>query len=619
MQDPRAAAGHGRGGRPGLALAAGLAWLLACAAEPPADPRVERLASAEFVSSEVSRPPGVDAEWEPVALPDAWRGRAERPGDAGWYRFRVDAEPAEDEAWAVYLPGVNMSAGVWLDEVRVGGYDGTDGQPPNDFNRPLLFELDGSRLTAGPSTLHVRLATHAHHYGQLGPIEIGPAATLRARHARSHFLRIDLPRVATLLVLVAGLFAAALWIATGFEAVYGVYALTASFCAIASLNYWVRDLPMDRWLWERVIHTALCWFTLTLPFWLHRRFELARPRLERVLLGYAAFVLAMCALLPSHVFYPTVNLLHLGSLAAASYAVSLVFRHFTRLSRWERVFYSVGGVVGIALGAHDLGIQLGWLGLDEPYMISFVMPLIVAAFAASLIGRFVAGMEEVATLNVELEQRVADKAVELEENYARLSRLERERVLHEERSRIMREMHDGLGGQLVSALAMVEADGDAPEGVARSLRTALSDMRTVIDSLDPRVADIATLLGLLRTRLEPLLMASDVRILWRVGDLPERSWLGPEQHLHVLRILQEAFANAVQHAHAGEIELRTALLPDRLEISVRDDGEGIVDGSRRSGRGLANMRRRAEALGAELRVEGASPGTRVTLRLPLIG
>ena len=249
-------------------------------------------------------------------------------------------------------------------------------------------------------------------------------------------------------------------------------------------------------------------------------------------------------------------------------------------------------------------------------MISLAMPLIVAAFAASLVGRFVAGMEEVAVLNTELERRIQAKTDELQENYARVARLERERVLHEERARIMREMHDGLGGQLVSALATAEASDHAPAGVATSLRAALADMRTVIDSLDPRVADLPTLLGLLRTRLEPLVESTDVEIGWHVGELPAGPLFGPEQHLHVLRILQEAFVNALRHAGARRIELHTRSTPGCVVLSVQDDGRGLQGGGG-GGRGLENMRRRAEALGATLEVASLSPGTRVTLTLQL--
>lgn len=588
-----------------------------CAKGPTEEPQVLRIAAGEFVLRTDTQPPGDGAGWEPVSLPDTWRGNPARTGDAGWYRFELPGPLDPAGRFAVWLPDANMTAAVWANGRRLGGFDGSHGRTPNDFNRPLLFEVDGAQLGRARNLIEIRLATHSHHFGQLAPIEFGPAALLAERHTRAHLYQIDLPRVATLLVLVASLFAAALWFATRFDPLYGVYSLTAAFCAITSFNYWLQDLPVDRWLWERIIQTSLVWFTLGLPFWVHRRFGLKRVGVERGLLAFGVLVALVCATLPVPRFYELVNWLHVGSLIAASYTVLTVFRHVAQLDRLERVFYTVGGVLGVGFGAHDFAIQVGWLGLDRPYLISFQMPLVVAAFAASLIVRFVAGIDQVAQLNVDLERRVAEKADELERNYERVGQLERDRVLHEERARIMREMHDGLGGQLVSALAMVEGSDQKEPAVAASLRTALSDMRTVIDSLDPRVADIATVLGLLRTRIAPLLAAREVAIRWRVGDLPARSHLGPEQHLHLLRILQEAFTNAVQHARASEIELRTKLDAQQLVILVRDDGCGFTGTADGSGRGLANMRRRAEALGAGLAIEPAEPGTRVVLTLPL--
>lgn len=82
---------------------------------------------------------------------------------------------------------------------------------------------------------------------------------------------------------------------------------------------------------------------------------------------------------------------------------------------------------------------------------------------------------------------------------------EKDQLLTKERERITREMHDGLGSQLVSTLSMVERGLGSQAHVAESLRRALDDMRIMIDSLDPNTTDFATSLGKLRARLELLL------------------------------------------------------------------------------------------------------------------
>ena len=90
----------------------------------------------------------------------------------------------------------------------------------------------------------------------------------------------------------------------------------------------------------------------------------------------------------------------------------------------------------------------------------------------------------------------------------------------------------------------------------------------------------------------------------------------------VYRIVREAVSNALQHAHATSITIIGRIDSDGIDLDVEDDGIGIAHeaGSRASGRGrlgLASMRRRAQAIGAELSVEPRKPpavGTQVTVR-----
>jgi signal transduction histidine kinase len=124
------------------------------------------------------------------------------------------------------------------------------------------------------------------------------------------------------------------------------------------------------------------------------------------------------------------------------------------------------------------------------------------------------------------------------------------------------------------------------------------------------------LFGLLRGRIEPLFESEEIRILWRVGDLPQVSHLAPEQNLHLLRILQEAFSNAIKHAEATEIEFSTDWQEETLILRVRDNGHGFGE-SKPSGRGLPHMQTRAKALDAEIDFQSSEGGTCVEIRLPL--
>jgi signal transduction histidine kinase len=222
------------------------------------------------------------------------------------------------------------------------------------------------------------------------------------------------------------------------------------------------------------------------------------------------------------------------------------------------------------------------------------------------------------TMAAALAQRDSAEARRERETAERL-RVEREHLLAHERERITREMHDGLGGQLVSVLSMVQRGNASANEVAEAIRRALDDMRIVIDSLEAKETGFTELLGKLRARLEPLLRRNGLRFEWRVEDIPALDSFEPEQSLHALRIIQEAVSNAIQHARASVVGISIApsgTCNDMIEIEIRDDGVGLTFGDRPNGRGVHNMKVRADALGADLRIEAADPGRRVVLLIP---
>jgi signal transduction histidine kinase len=248
----------------------------------------------------------------------------------------------------------------------------------------------------------------------------------------------------------------------------------------------------------------------------------------------------------------------------------------------------------------------------------YIPAVAVLTSAWVLVGRLVDAHREAAALNRDLERRVADKHRELEDNYARLAQLERDRAIAEERARLMRDVHDGVGGQLVSTLALVEGGPASTEAVADSIRAALEDLRLVIDSLDPSEDDLLSVLASVRSRLEPRLARHGLRFAWQVTDLPAVEGFGPDMALQAMRIVQEALTNVVKHARARTVTVRTGESDGErpgVFIEVHDDGRGIAADAP-LGRGLTNMARRAARLGGTIDVRSDASGTTVRLWLP---
>jgi signal transduction histidine kinase len=539
-----------------------LAWLHA---DPVVPAGVQKVGVADRVAVTSDRPPDSSAPRVRRTLPDDWRiAPREDPPAAreAWYALRFTVAPADDVPWAVYVPALRMNAAVFLDGELVGDGGRLDDPIARHWRQPLLVELPGERLAPGTHELWIQLRADRDGAGLLGPVYMGPIAALLPLHARRAALVHDAVGVITLCLVVAAAFTGALWLQWR-EPAYGWFAATAIAWAAMHLNLLVVDVPATSAVWDGLWWVAaLGWFVTLVRF-------------------LRAF----------------------GDAGALSIATP-----------------SVLAVTVAACALHDALVLAGLAGPTYDLFLPYAAPPVFLGMGWVLLRRFVDALRATAALVADLEERVARKRAELAASWGRLQVVERARVLAEERERIMREMHDGLGSHLVSTLALLENDGTARESVARAVRAALDDLRLMVDALEPHDGDLVGALAMLRARLQPRLEAAGIRVEWRVGDVPRMPELGARAVLQILRVLQEAVTNVVKHAEARTLTIRTAAsngTRPAVAVEVTDDGRGF-DAATPGGRGLHHMRRRAADIGAALAIESTRDGTRVSLAIPCV-
>jgi signal transduction histidine kinase len=155
-------------------------------------------------------------------------------------------------------------------------------------------------------------------------------------------------------------------------------------------------------------------------------------------------------------------------------------------------------------------------------------------------------------------------------------------------------------------------------GLARELRACLDDMRLATAALTPEATDLGAAIGNFLFRWDTLLRDAGVRASWQVELPPKGLAVAPCVALQLLRVMQEALTNVLRHADAQGVRLALAHDGRTLSLAMEDDGHGIPPGGPGPGRGLADMRSRAAALGARFTI-GAPPGggTRIELQLDL--
>jgi signal transduction histidine kinase len=224
-----------------------------------------------------------------------------------------------------------------------------------------------------------------------------------------------------------------------------------------------------------------------------------------------------------------------------------------------------------------------------------------------------------ASLNESVEQ-LSEKNKALAQQRQETIDLERSKAILEERERIMRDMHDGIGGQLVASLAMLEREPDSAvkENIHTMLTESLNDLRLIIHSLSMQNNVLASLLADFKYRTSRRLEQLDIELDWLVAPEADALSIKPQTGLHLLRILQEAFTNILKHSGADEIRFRAGQQQDDFRIEIEDNGEFQPDTEAMSrGHGIRNMKSRAEKLGGSLDIEKISRGgCRLILTFP---
>jgi signal transduction histidine kinase len=205
----------------------------------------------------------------------------------------------------------------------------------------------------------------------------------------------------------------------------------------------------------------------------------------------------------------------------------------------------------------------------------------------------------------------------------------RERLVlarEEERRRLRRDLHDGIGPALAGLTLKTETarallppgtDGASRQlhDLSEEIRRTVVDVRRLVEGLRPPALDELGLAGACAQAVERLTTGAGVAAsVHACDDLPA---LPAAVEVAAYRIVVEAVTNTVRHAHARRCRVSIACTPAGLAVEVTDDGTGLVAAGQ-PGHGLAIMRERAEELGGTVTVRDDPPGVTVEARLPAV-
>lgn len=222
------------------------------------------------------------------------------------------------------------------------------------------------------------------------------------------------------------------------------------------------------------------------------------------------------------------------------------------------------------------------------------------------------------------------KRAELAELELRTQKVRLATVVHtqeEERRRIARELHDGLGQMLAALKRSLEYTGytnsqTEDDSSAQLLDNAIGETRRIAHNLMPSALEDLGLFAALDRLCYQCFHQTDIQIHFQTYNFDERLPAGSE--LNVYRIVQEAFNNILKHANAKEVTLQIVGYADKWILTIEDDGAGFdatAVSQKRSGKGglgLVSLRERVEFLGGELEINSApGQGTSLVIEIPI--
>lgn len=276
----------------------------------------------------------------------------------------------------------------------------------------------------------------------------------------------------------------------------------------------------------------------------------------------------------------------------------LLARSALRTREWDQALLA-GALVLIGwYGLRDVGIVVG--AVDGALLLgSKARPLTTAAVLVLLMRRLAYSLGELDHANETLRTKLAAREAELSVLHAKERGHAAQTAREDERERLMRDLHDGLSGHLVSIIALSESSAD-PRSIDRAARAALDDLRLVVNSLDLDDGDLPLALAGLRERLEIQLRRLGFQLSWSMENLPPVNGVTPGSALSVLRILQEGITNALKHGNSRLIAVEGSRSGSGEAVLTIRNGGSEAPASGNKGYGIANMKRRAEALGGKV-------------------
>jgi signal transduction histidine kinase len=563
-------------------------------------------------------------ETRAVTLPDFVPSRRSMTEPAIFTGHFAREASENGHAWSVYLPRFTNGVVVLVNGVEVLDSRRDPAANRSDRAAPEIGLIPASLLRDGDNDVSVQLFVWGPIPGFLDKVYAGPDEGLRPYYEWRTLLFITLPIMFSAWQGILAVILTAMWARRRGEPAYGVLAVAMALGAIQAFTPTAIDQPTFPELSATLLATAPLESACVLAFGI-LFFTRKWPRLLGPLIFLPGLTMVLIGMFGDpYAIRQSFLVLGIPTLFAHLAILGIIVA-WAEMRKQDVPSLLLGCAVTIVLTTltHDMAQVAGLIPDHRIFYTRISYSAMLVAIGIGLTWRFAQALNRVDGFAAHLAIQLHEAEEKLKASFAREQERERAAALARERARLMRDLHDGLGGQLVSIVALSERDM-ASGSIGDAARAALKDLRLVIDSMDDIGGDLMLALASWRDRAAAQLRPHEIALDWHAvpPGLPVYPSLRPWHVIQIIRILDEAVTNAVKHADARHIGVSIATMKAADGecgcITVTDDGKGFaLDGAGRpSSRGLRNMKNRAAKCGAELELSSGSGGTTVRLQLP---
>lgn len=608
----------------GLALACLILWLSGCSSAQQNATEDRRTLEQDVIKISQAKIFDRDnpADVRLVTLPDRYMRSPRR-----FVNYRMEAEfevsePQRHLLWAMYVMHMPHGGNLSVNGIDIGEVPTSTATTTVWLTKPYLFQVPATLLKPGKNLFTIEWSENQ-SLSMMSVSFFGPIDIITRVYQQRYFWQNTLAQAALVHALVIAAILLGIFSLRRHQSSYALMGVGAIGFSVIVFTFMLPPMPSWFYPYWRSIHiTGIAVFTSCAWLFLIKESEPQNRWYPRLCIAWAALgpisYLIHFWLTDLTYFAAFEPVWGMTSGAIGVYALGTMVWSMRSQWSWRKFIFLIATAIAIVMGIADIALQSTSKSLfgNVGYGLQAVSPLWFTALTVVLVLDFVASLTVQEELHDQLQSRLAAQQIELTELHEKDRIRDRELAAQNERQRIMQDMHDGLGSQLITTLALSERGALDKEQTSLMLRECIDDLRLAIDTTASDGAPFVLAAANLRFRMDPRLRAAGLALIWDSVKLGEDLPISASHTLAILRIIQEALSNALKHGRASQVYVKLASSASTLTVEIKDDGRGFNPESIVRGKGLSGMERRARSIGARFELDG-SMGARVRVELPL--